>query len=67
METSTQRSNVSPSRRFLLLPEETVDGPGQGRRIRRYQLACVGRRQGPKGVDLATARFAADLGQAGRV
>jgi len=32
---------VSSPRRFILLPEEPVDGARQGRRIRRYQLTSL--------------------------
>jgi hypothetical protein len=42
-------SNTMPNtpRRFLLLPEESLDAPGRGPRIRRYRLASVARRSGP--------------------
>jgi len=53
--------NVRSPRRFLLLPQESVDGPGNGPRIRRYQLSSVGRRPGVNGVDVAKVRIARDV------
>jgi len=56
-------TSVSSPRRFILLPEELVDAPRQGPRIRRYQLTSVGagaerRRAGISNVDIAMARIA---------
>lgn len=59
-------SPTSPaSRRFLLLPEEQIEADGQGRRIRRYRLASIGRRARSGSVDLASARLSAELGRLG--
>jgi hypothetical protein len=62
--------SVSPPRRFILLPEETVGGSNQGPRIRRYRLTSVGqgadRRRG-LGADIATARTAREFGRLGRM
>jgi hypothetical protein len=71
MNRSAANQSVSPPRRFILLPEETVDGSGHGPRIRRYQLTSVGqgagrRRAGVSGVDLARARTAREVGRLGR-
>ena len=54
-------------RRFILLPEESVNGHGQRPRIRRYQLTSVGQRPCASGVDGATARIAGELGRRGRM
>jgi uncharacterized protein with von Willebrand factor type A (vWA) domain len=59
------------SRRFILLPEETVSGAPHGPRIRRYTLTSVGQGAGrqrsrSKASDLATARSARGLGRLGR-
>jgi hypothetical protein len=63
-------SIVSPPRRFILLPEETVGGSSQGPRIRRYRLTSVGqgadRRRG-LGADIAMARMAREFGRVGRL
>jgi hypothetical protein len=72
MNRSAANSSVSSPRRFILLPEEQVDAPQQGPRIRRYQLSSVGqgagrRRAGLSSVDLATARIARELGRLGRM
>jgi hypothetical protein len=72
MNRSAANSSVSSPRRFILLPEEQVDAPPQGPRIRRYQLSSVGqgagrRRAGLSSVDLATARIARELGRLGRM
>jgi len=66
MNRAVLSANLSSPRRFLLLPQESVDGPSQGPRIRRYQLASVGRRPGINGVDLATVRNARELGRLGQ-
>jgi hypothetical protein len=67
MDRSLLKTNISSPRRFLLLPQESVDGPGQGPRIRRYQLTSVGTRPGMNGVDVATVRIARELGRLGHV
>jgi len=59
------KASSSSPRRFLLLPQESVDGPSQGPRIRRYKLTSVGRRPGVNGVDIATVRNARELGRLG--
>jgi hypothetical protein len=63
-------SSVTPPRRFILLPEETAGGSGQGPRIRRYRLTSVGqgvdRRRG-LGADIATARMSREFGRLGRL
>jgi hypothetical protein len=66
MNRPASNSNVSPLRRFLLLPEESVDGPGEGPRIRRYQLTSVGRRPGLSGIDISTARIGREFDRLGR-
>jgi len=53
--------NVSSPRRFLLLPQESVDGPANGPRIRRYQLSSVGRCPTGSGVDVARVRIAREV------
>jgi hypothetical protein len=60
-------ANVSAPRRFLLLPQESVDGPSRGPRIRRYQLTSVGRRPGVNGVDFARVRIAREVDQSGHL
>jgi hypothetical protein len=72
MNRSAANSSVSSPRRFILLPEEAVDAPQHGPRVRRYQLTSVGqgaarRRAGIGNVDIATARIARDLGRLGRM
>jgi hypothetical protein len=64
MNRPTSNSMASSPRRFVLLPEEAVDVPSQGPRIRRYRLASVGRRRGLNGSRrfAATARPDGDLG-----
>jgi hypothetical protein len=52
-------------RRFILLPEESVEGDDQGPRIRRFQLSSVGRRSGLNGVDVASARIAREFARIG--
>ncbi|MGO8904242.1 MAG: hypothetical protein ACLQMH_01295 [Solirubrobacteraceae bacterium] len=59
-------SNVSAPRRFLLLPAESVDGPANGPRIRRYQLTSVGRCPAVGGDDVARARTAREVDRLGR-
>jgi hypothetical protein len=65
MTRSVLTANVLSPRRFLLLPQESVDGPSQGPRIRRYQLTSVGRRPGVHGVDIAKVRIARELSRLG--
>ena len=71
MNRSASNSSVSPPRRFILLPEESVGVPLSGPRIRRYQLTSVGhggcRGAGFSNVDIATARIARELGRLGRM
>jgi hypothetical protein len=72
MKRSAATSSVSPPRRFILLPEETVDGSTPGRRIRRYRLTSVGggagrRREGMSGAEAAPVRIGRALGGRGRV
>jgi hypothetical protein len=66
---SASPSTISKAsrRRFVLLPEEPVNGHGQRPRIRRYQLTSVGQRPWASGVDGATARIAGELGRRGRM
>jgi hypothetical protein len=63
MNRSAANASVSSPRRFILLPEETVDAAHTGPRIRRYQLTSMGqgagrRRAGISNVDKSTARIA---------
>jgi hypothetical protein len=63
MNRSAANASVSSPRRFILLPEEPVDAPRNGPRIRRYQLTSMGhgagrRRAGNSNVDNSTARIA---------
>ena len=67
MNRPASNSSVTSPRRFLLLPEESVDGPSPGPRIRRYQLTSVGRRPGLNGIDIATARILRELDRPGRM
>ena len=46
MNRPNSNSMATPPRRFLLLPEDAADVPGQGVRIRRYRLTSVGRSHG---------------------
>ena len=61
------RFELAPPRRFILLPEESVNGQGRRPRIRRYRLTSVG--QGPcaSRADIAMARIASELGCTGRM
>jgi hypothetical protein len=56
MNRSLTNSMPSTPRRFLLLPEEALDTPGRGPRIRRYRLASVARRSGPAGEQRSPRR-----------
>jgi hypothetical protein len=67
MNRSDFNAGTSSPRRFLLLPQESVDGPSQGPRIRRYKLTSVGRRSGVNGVDIAKVRIARELGRLGHM
>jgi hypothetical protein len=67
MKQPTSKSSLPPPRRFLLLREESGHGPSRGPRIRRYQLASVGRRSGTDGADVATALMARELSRLGRM
>jgi len=63
-------ANVSTSRRFILLPEETACGAPQGMRVRRYKLASIGRAAGsqgagPVGGDLARDPVDRGVGRTG--
>jgi len=60
-------SSVSSPRRFLLLPEEPVNGHGQRPRIRRYRLTSVCQRPSLNGVEIAGAPIARELDCAGRI
>jgi len=71
MNRSAANQNVSPPRRFILLPEEAVDGSGHGPRIRRYRLTSVGQGAGRRGAgvssdDLNRARTAREICRLGR-
>jgi hypothetical protein len=46
MNRKAANANVSPPRRFILLPEDTADGRSQGGRIRRYKLTSLGQGAG---------------------
>ncbi len=59
MNRSLSNSMPSTPRRFLLLPEESLETPGRGPRIRRYRLASVARRSGPGGAVRSPQRPAA--------
>jgi hypothetical protein len=66
MNAPNQSSLESSSRRFLLLPEDGAETTQRRPQIRRYRLASIGRRGGPSGTDLATARIAGELARMGR-
>ena len=67
MNRSAPKSNLSASRRFFLLPEESVDGPSRGPRIRRYQLTSVGRRRNVTEADSAAIVMARECSRLGRM
>jgi hypothetical protein len=50
-------------RRFVLLPEDPAGERGERPRIRRYQLASIGRRSASDGSELASARLSGELSQ----
>ncbi len=58
---------ASTPRRFLLLPEESVDVPSQGPRIRRYRLSSVARRSVLDGAERSTPRIGGGPADAGRM
>jgi hypothetical protein len=69
MNRKADNSIVSSPRRFILLPEDSEYGTGQGRPIRRYQLASLGHGAGRGrfrlGAGIPAALSARDLGRAG--
>jgi hypothetical protein len=67
MNPSSLNSSSAIPRRFILLPEESVDGRGQRPPIRRYYLSSVGRRPGRRRADVAAAQNARELGRVDRV
>jgi len=67
MNRPASKPSLATPRRFLLLPEESVDGPSRGPRIRRYQLASVGRRREANGVDIATTLIAREFSRLRRM
>jgi hypothetical protein len=67
MNPSSLNSSAASPRRFILLPEESVDGRGQRPPIRRYYLSSVGRRPGTSRAGVAAVRNARELGRVGRV
>jgi hypothetical protein len=67
MNPSSLNSSTASPRRFILLPEESVDRRGQRPPIRRYYLSSVGRRPGTSRVDVAAAQNARELGRLDRV
>ena len=58
MSPSSSSPSEQPSRRFLLLPEQTGQAEGQRPPIRRYRLASIARSGRP---DIAAARLAGEL------
>ena len=66
MNPSSLNSSSASPRRFILLPEESVDGRGQRPPIRRYYLSSVGWRPGTSGADVAAVRNARELGRLDR-
>lgn len=67
MNPSSLNSSAASPRRFILLPEESVDGRGQRPPVRRYYLSSVGRRPGTSRADVAAVRNARELGRLDRV
>jgi hypothetical protein len=67
MNPPNTNAGTPSSRRFLLLPEESVEGHRQRPRIRRYWLSSVGQRPALNGVDVASARIAGELDHNGRM
>ena len=61
MSPSSSSPSEQPSRRFLLLPEQTGQAEGQRPPIRRYRLASIARSGRPEGADIAAARLAGEL------
>ncbi len=66
MNSSSQSSIETASRRFLLLPEDGVESSSRRPPVRRYRLTSIGRRGAPTGADLATARLVSEIGRLGR-
>jgi hypothetical protein len=67
MNPSSLNSSSASLRRFILLPEESMDGSGQRPPVRRYYLSSVGRRPGTSRADVAAVRNARELGRVDRV
>jgi hypothetical protein len=67
MEKPMDKALASAPRRFLLLPEESVERASHARRIRRYKLISIGQRPAVTGAGLATGRLAGELGRLGRM
>jgi hypothetical protein len=67
MNPSSLNSSAASPRRFILLPEESVDGRGQRPRVRRYYLSRVGPRPGASRAGVAAVRHARELGRVDRV
>ncbi|HXP37196.1 MAG TPA: hypothetical protein VN817_05465, partial [Solirubrobacteraceae bacterium] len=63
MNPSSLNSSAAAPRRFILLPEESIDGRGQRPPIRRYYLSSVGRRPGRSRAGVAAVRNARELGR----
>jgi hypothetical protein len=63
MTRSHSNQSASASRRFVLLPEDSVGQSGERPRIRRYQLASIGRLSASDGADIAMTRLAGELGR----
>jgi hypothetical protein len=61
MSPSSSSHSEQPSRRFLLLPEQTGQSESQRPSIRRYRLASIARSGRPEGADIAAARLAGEL------
>lgn len=66
MNGSAPNPPVASPRRFLLLPEEAVDGRGGGPKIRRYKLVSIGQRARAGRLELGTAHVVRELGRLGR-
>jgi hypothetical protein len=56
MQPSRITPSASPSRRFLLLPEDSLEAGSRRPRIRRYQLAALSPRGGRAAGRAATVR-----------
>jgi hypothetical protein len=53
MNRSAAKFNLTSSRRFILLPEETAAGVPHGPRVRRYSLTSIARTAGIQGAGRA--------------